>query len=63
MLIIKSVGINIHINVAITINGPNGMYSLAFFILNITNTIPTIAPTKNAINEIINVFVNPKIYS
>ena len=53
-------GINIIINVAITINGASGIYSLVFFILTNINIIPTIAPIKNDIMEIAIIFVSPK---
>ena len=53
-------GTNIAITADITINGPNGMYSsLFFFFLNIS-VIPTIAPSKNAIREIIIMVLHPK---
>ena len=53
-------GTNIAITADITINGPNGIYSsLFFFFLNIS-VIPTIAPSKNAIREIIIMVLHPK---
>jgi len=53
-------GTNILINVAITINGPNGIYSFDFFILVTINIIPNIAPIKNDIADIAKIFDTPK---
>lgn len=49
------------INVAITINGPNGIYSSDFFIFVISNTILSIAPIKNETNVITTMLESPKI--
>ena len=46
--------------VAMTINGPNGIYSLDFFIFDTNNIILKIAPIKNDNNVIIIIFDNPK---
>ena len=48
------------INVPITINGPNGMYSLDFFIFETNSTILKIAPIKNDNSVIIMIFDSPK---
>ena len=48
------------INVAITINGPNGIYSSDFFIFVISNTILSIAPIKNETNVITTMLESPK---
>lgn len=45
---------------AITINGPNGMYSLFFFILARSKKTLMAAANKNAISIIVIVFANPK---
>ena len=57
---IVSYGINIIINVAITINGPKAIYSSIFLILVIINNILSIAPIKNESKAIIIIFVRPK---
>ena len=48
------------INVPITINGPNGMYSSDFFILVTSKNILKIAPIKNERSATIIIFVKPK---
>lgn len=53
-------GTNIVIYVAITINGPKGIYSSAFFVFVITINKLMIAPIKNEIKETIIILVNPK---
>ena len=53
-------GTNIAIIVAITINGPNGIYSSPVFLLQIINATPIIAPNKKAISEIIIIVLQPK---
>ena len=47
-------------NVAITINGPNGIYSSDFFIFVINNTMLSIAPIKKDTNVIIIMLDSPK---
>lgn len=60
VFIIKVFGTNIVINVLITINGPNGIYSSVFFILVISKMMLKIAPIKNEISDIIIILLNPK---
>ncbi len=47
-------------NVLITINGPNGIYSLDFLILETSKIILKIAPIKNDSNVITIMFESPK---
>ena len=56
----NSNGTYILINAAIAINGPNGMYSLVFFLFTNNRTILRIAPMKNDKSVIIIVLENPK---
>lgn len=53
-------GTSIFIKQAITINGPNGMYSFFFFILVASRKTLIIAANKNAISIIVIVFASPK---
>ena len=48
------------INVAITINGPKGMYSSDFFIFVINKITLNIAPIRKETNVIIIIFDKPK---
>ena len=57
---ICSNGTYILINVANTINGPNGMYSSDFLILVINKTMLRIAPIKKDTSVIIMMLDNPK---
>lgn len=41
-------------------NGPNGIYSLLFFILLTSKKILITAANKNAISDIVIIFVKPK---
>ena len=47
-------------NVAITINGPKGIYSSDFFNFVTSNIMLSIAPIRNETNVIIIIFDNPK---
>ena len=53
-------GTNIAISVAITINGPNGIYSFDFFILVTINIMLSTAPIKNDITAIAIIPCHPK---
>ena len=53
-------GTNILINVEITINGPNGIYSSDFLILVTIRITPITAPIKNDIIEINPILATPK---
>ena len=57
---ICSNGIYMLINVAITMNGPNGMYSSDFFIFVTNKPILKMAPIKNDTSVIIIMLDNPK---
>lgn len=45
---------------AITINGPNGIYSLLFFILLTSKKTLITAANRNAIRDIVMIFASPK---
>ncbi len=53
-------GTNVVIKAAITINGPNGMYSSVFFFFVARRNMLIIAPSKNAIKDIIIIPLRPK---
>ena len=53
-------GTNIVIPLAITINGPNGIYSFDFFTFININIILITAPSKNAITDIATIPLSPK---
>lgn len=53
-------GTNMSIKHAITMNGPNGMYSLFFFIFVTNKNMLITAANRNAIRVIVTIFANPK---
>ena len=59
MFFIVSNGTYILINVPITINGPNGIYSLDFLIFVINSNTLNIAPIKNDNSVITMIFDSP----